>query len=124
MEFFENVPEKIFESYTLFLKSKADAEGNIKDENTLPTTTISERFEKNEYGNFENGVYRLYHDVKLVCIILIHFYPQGTRNYQMVDKFYKFATELLLRECYRIGITPVSYTHLDVYKRQPHYLCI
>lgn len=108
MEFFENVPEKIFESYTLFLKSKADAEGNIKDENTLPATTISERFEKNEYGNFENGVYRLYHDVKLVCIILIHFYPQGTRNYQMVDKFYKFATELLLRECYRIGITLID----------------
>lgn len=47
----------------------------------------------------------MYHDIKLVCTMLIHYYPQGTRNYQMVDKFNKFATELLLRECYRIGIS-------------------
>lgn len=37
--------------------------------------------------------------------MLIHYYSQGTRNYQMVDKFYKFATELILRECYKLGIS-------------------
>lgn len=86
------------------MKSRSDAEGNIKDEDEISLTTISTRFEQNEYSKREDGLYGLYHDLKLVCTLLVHFHPQGTRNYQMVDKFYKFATELLLRECYRLGI--------------------
>ncbi|SCU92568.1 LAFA_0F11452g1_1 [Lachancea sp. 'fantastica'] len=103
-KFYEKNPNKIFESYKKFLKSKINSEGAIKNEENFPVTTISERFEKNEYAKKQNAFYRLHHDVKLVCTLLIHFYPQGTRTYQMVDKFYKFATELLLRECYRLGI--------------------
>ncbi|QLL30522.1 hypothetical protein HG536_0A03400 [Torulaspora globosa] len=57
------------------------------------------------YAPEQGGFYRLYHDIKLVCTMLIHYYSQGTRNYQMVDKFYKFAIELILRECYKLGIS-------------------
>ncbi|SCU96916.1 LAME_0F17876g1_1 [Lachancea meyersii CBS 8951] len=104
-KFYEKDPNKIFDSYKKFLKSRVDSEGALKNEHNFPVTTIGERFEKKEYLKKQNSFYRLHHDVKLVCTLLIHFYPQGTRTYQMVDKFYKFATELLLRECYRLGIT-------------------
>lgn len=69
----------------------------------MALTTISARFESGDYSPDVGGLYKLYHDVKLVCTILIHYHPQGTRNYQMVDKFYKFGTELILRECYKLG---------------------
>lgn len=77
----------------------------IKSEDKLKLTTISQKFEDGMYAPEQNGFYRLYHDIKLVCTMLIHYYSQGTRNYQMVDKFYKFATELILRECYKVGIS-------------------
>ena len=104
-DFFEQSPAKIYSSYLKFI------EGNVNTDDTddkLALTTISQKFENNQYNSKKNGFYRLYHDINLVCTILIHYYPQGTRNYQMVDKFYKFATELLLRECYRIGITLID----------------
>lgn len=71
-------------------------------------TTISERFKTGEYASKKDYMYRIYHDIYLVSTILIHFYAPGTRSYQMVDKFYKFATELLLRECYRLGLNSVN----------------
>lgn len=107
-KFFEKDPARIFESYKKFLKPKLDGEGNVKNKDNLPVTTIAEKFSKNEYVKRPGAFYRLHHDIKLVCTLLIHFYPQGTRTYQMVDKFYKFATELLLRECYRYGISMVE----------------
>ncbi|CAI4034971.1 hypothetical protein SMKI_12G1080 [Saccharomyces mikatae IFO 1815] len=103
-KFFEKNPDKIYESYCKFIKNRSNAEGSIRNEDKLALTTINKRFENGEYEPVQGGFYKLYHDVKLVCTILIHFYPQGTRNYQLVDKFYKFSSELLLRECYRIGI--------------------
>lgn len=107
-KFFEKNPNKIFESYCKFIKNRSNAEGDLRNEDKLAFTTISERFANNEYSADQGGYYKLYHDIKLVCTMLVHFYPQGTRNYQMVDKFYKFATELLLRECYRIGVSFVE----------------
>ncbi|CCF58858.1 hypothetical protein KAFR_0F02610 [Kazachstania africana CBS 2517] len=102
--FFESDPEKIYDSYVKFIKKSIDSEGEIKNEDRLKLTTINDKFQNNEYRSEKNGFYRLFHDVKLVCTMLIHFYSPGTRNYQMVDKFYKFSTELILRECYRLGV--------------------
>lgn len=107
-KFFENNPEKIFESYFKFIKNRSNSEGVIRNEDKLALTSIAERFANGEYIAADNGFYKLYHDVKLVCTMLIHFNAQGTRMYQLVDKFYKFATELILRECYKIGITVVD----------------
>ncbi|GMC45786.1 unnamed protein product [Saccharomyces cerevisiae] len=103
-KFFEKNPDKIYESYCKFIKNRSNSEGLIRNEDKLVLTTINKRFENGEYEPIQGGFYKLYHDIKLVCTILIHFYPQGTRNYQLVDKFYKFSSELLLRECCRIGI--------------------
>ncbi|AMD21766.1 HFL090Cp [Eremothecium sinecaudum] len=104
-EFLEAKPTKIYESYVSFLKSRSDSDGQLENEESLSLTTIRGRFEDEEYSRHADGIYRLYHDIRLVSTILIQYYSPGTRSYQMVDKFYKFATELLLRECYKRGVT-------------------
>lgn len=104
-KFFENDPVKIYESYCKFIKNRSNSDGDIRNEDKLVLTSISERFENGEYMDVKkNSFYRLFHDIKLVCTILVHYYHQGTRNYLMVDKFYKFASELLMRESYRLGV--------------------
>ncbi|EDO18860.1 hypothetical protein Kpol_1023p29 [Vanderwaltozyma polyspora DSM 70294] len=102
-DFFEDDPAKIYESYLGFLQNNTVVDGNFISNNQLKLTTINAKYENKEY-NVDNGFYKLYHDIKLVCTMLVHYYPQGTRNYQIIDKFYKFATELLIRECYRLGV--------------------
>lgn len=117
-KFHESDPLKIYESYNRFLKSKTDHDGSIKNEDKLPLTTITERNDKKEYNVSHGGLYKLYHDIKLVCIMLINYFPQGSKKYQMVDKFYKFATELMLREAYKIGAQLVYETNLDDDERE------
>lgn len=102
-KFYESNPKKIYDSYYKFIEKKSNSEGEIEDEEVMELTTIAEKFERNEYILEKNGCYKLFHDINLVCTMLVHYYQPGTRNYLMVDKFYKFATELLLRECYALG---------------------
>lgn len=108
-KFFEADPSKIYTSYLKFVEKRLGEDGvTIKDEDQLEVVTVSQKFDSNAYKPEKNGFYKLYHDITLVCLILIHYYAPGTRSYQMVDKFYRFATELLLRECYRLGIQITS----------------
>lgn len=117
-KFFEPNPDRIFDSYYKFIKNRSNGEGVIRNEDKLAVTTISEQFDNGEYSAERGGFYRLYHDITLVCSMLIHYYPQGTRNYQMVDKFSKFATELLLRECYKMGVSLMQ-LNSDEYESKP-----
>ncbi|CCD24998.1 Rsc58p NDAI_0E01820 [Naumovozyma dairenensis CBS 421] len=103
-KFYEEIPAKIYESYFKFIKNRSNLEGVLRNEDKLALTTINEKFDNKEYIPEQHGIYKLYHDITLVCILLIHYYPQGTKNYYMVDKFYHFATELILRECYKLGM--------------------
>ena len=103
-EFYEPNPGEIYESYFQFMKERTEENGDLKgDSGEIKLTTISQRMDDGYYSVNHNGFYKLYHDVKLVCTLLIHYYQPGTRNYQLVDKFYRFATELIIRECYNIG---------------------
>lgn len=86
------------------MEKKSNSSGEIKNEDKLPLTTIKERFENGYYNVEKNGFYKLFHDIKLVCTILINFYSPGSANYKTVSKFYSFASELILRECYQLGI--------------------
>lgn len=91
-----------------FLKSKVNEKDELVNTDEIPLTTITEKFNNGEYQKSKDPIYRIYHDIKLVCTMLIHYYSQGTRSYQMVDKFYKFASEVILRECYRVGASFVD----------------
>lgn len=63
------------------------------------TTTITARFEKKKY---RNDAYALYHDLTVACATLIVQSPVGSDVYFDVDFFYRFCTELLLRELHRL----------------------
>ncbi|CCE64107.1 hypothetical protein TPHA_0G02700 [Tetrapisispora phaffii CBS 4417] len=117
VKFYEKNPDKVYESYCHFIESKVGGKDDSEESNELELTTIAKKIDNNEYTNAKNGFYRLFHDIKLVCTLLIHFYPQGCRQYQIVDKFYKFSSELLLRECYKLGITLGS----DAKKKELNY---
>lgn len=112
-EFFESNPKNIYESYVSFLRAKFDENPDIKIADDIESISISEKFANGDYQKHSDAVYRIYHDIKLVCSILIHYYSQGTRSYQMVDKFYKFASELILRECYRVGVQLINGSDAD-----------
>ncbi|CCH62322.1 hypothetical protein TBLA_0H00290 [Henningerozyma blattae CBS 6284] len=108
--FFENDVNKIYDSYYKYIKNKCNSQGHIKNEEKLKNqlTSIEEKFENKEYSIESNGFYKLYHDIKLICMILINYYKQGSRQYLMVDKFYKFSSELIIRECYRFNTNFLS----------------
>lgn len=97
-----------------FLRAKFDENPDIKIAEDIDSISISDKFASGDYQKHEDSVYRIYHDIKLVCSILIHYYSQGTRSYQMIDKFYKFAAELILRECYRVGAKLVGDFAADI----------
>ncbi|CCK68263.1 Rsc58p KNAG_0A06010 [Huiozyma naganishii CBS 8797] len=106
--FFEAKPEKIYASYVRYMERRTTNDGEVKNGSRIHFVTINGRFESGEYLPEQGGFYKLYHDIKLVCTNMIHFYPTDSKKYQLVDQFYKFATELLLRECYKIGILLTS----------------
>ncbi|KAI5953880.1 hypothetical protein CANMA_004719 [Candida margitis] len=49
-------------------------------------------------GTYNSSPYRLYHDIKAVASALLEKEDYGSEYYKEVDFFYKFSTELLLRE--------------------------
>lgn len=80
VDFFEENPMKIVESLQLH---KVDQ-----------VTSLEKKFKENQYSK----PYQLYHDIKAVSSILLNKHTNGTQEYKAYDFFYKFSTELLLRE--------------------------
>lgn len=89
-ELHEAQPDKIVSAYLNY----------IKDHDKFDTVSIEERFGANEYDAF----YQVFHDIKVACASIIQKYRVGTPQYKDVDFFYKFTTELILREASRLGI--------------------
>ncbi|KAG2736367.1 hypothetical protein G9P44_000457 [Scheffersomyces stipitis] len=90
-DFFEADANQILSSYESFIKN-----------NKSSTTSISSKYANGEYAN---SPFKLYHDVKIVSSIQISKYKVGSKKYSDIDFFYKFATELLLRELHRLHIS-------------------
>lgn len=63
-------------------------------------TTFHDKFAANKYSS----LYEIFHDLKVSCIIRLLQVEDDPVAYKNVDKFFKIATELLLRECLRIGM--------------------
>ncbi|KAK6454705.1 uncharacterized protein RJT20DRAFT_130906 [Scheffersomyces xylosifermentans] len=90
-KFHEPNGDEILSSYRDFVKSQRRVEN----------TDITTKFNNNEYTQ---SPYKLYHDIKVAASKLIQDHEIGTKAYQDIDFFYKFSTELLLRELGRIHI--------------------
>lgn len=88
--FHENNPNQIVVAYNEFMES-----------NAKPTLmSVADKAKKNKYTT----PYELYHDIKLVAAHEIVQYDVGTDKYIDVDFFYKFSTEILLREVGSLGL--------------------
>lgn len=76
--------------------------GKYLEENTsFKTTTITKKHKSHSYKN----IYDLYHDITVACSSKIVKFKMGSSDYNNVDFFYKFATEILLREAGLYGMT-------------------
>lgn len=64
-------------------------------------TTITEKYKKKKYAKPTS----VYHDLKVAAAAKISAYKVGTDDYKNVDFFFKFATELLLRELSKLGLS-------------------
>ncbi|OEJ80485.1 Chromatin structure-remodeling complex protein RSC58 [Hanseniaspora osmophila] len=105
--FYEPESAKITSSYINFLNTTTEGIDNEEQvEKTLaehPKTTLSKRFAEGYYFKQEHSYYALYHDITISCFLGVNSYTRGSKVYCLVDKFYKFASELILRSCYKIG---------------------
>ncbi|CAH6718672.1 chromatin structure-remodeling complex protein Rsc58p [[Candida] jaroonii] len=81
-KFKETDPLRILESF------------NQKFPGPYDGTTINDNFQGGKYKEF----YQLYHDIKIASSIKIKDLKMGSDEYNNVDFFYKFASELILRE--------------------------
>ncbi|KAH3688516.1 hypothetical protein WICPIJ_000506 [Wickerhamomyces pijperi] len=88
-EFLESQPLLIAQSFIQYL--------NENEEFSL--TSVNERLDQ----AFYTSVYQLYHDIRLSAFIQLNQLPIGSEKYVLVDKFYKFATEFILRESFRLA---------------------
>ena len=90
IDFYELDANRILESYEEYTKSKK----------TFRRISIKEKKERKHYGTF----YQLYHDIKIAAASKIRDFDIGSKEYNDIDFFYKFATELILRESSRLKV--------------------
>lgn len=86
--FFEEDASRVVQAYVA-LKEDADEH-----------TTVTDKFNANEYTTF----YQLFHDIKVAGASMIGSHRVGSSAYANIDFFYKFATELILREAARAKV--------------------
>lgn len=89
-DFFEANASEILVSYSRYLKENESAS----------KTDISSKFNNSEYS----APYQLFHDIKIACSDAIQNHKVGSKAYKEIDFFYKFTTELLLRETGRMHL--------------------
>ncbi|KAF3991731.1 hypothetical protein FT663_02604 [Candidozyma haemuli var. vulneris] len=88
--FYEATPEFILESFQRHTEENPDGK----------KVTIQQKLGSNKY----TSPYQIYHDIKIASSEEIVKYDVGSGNYKIVDYFFKFTTELLIRETGRLGL--------------------
>ena len=58
-------------------------------------TSLSQQYQD---GKYNTSPYKLFHDIKAISSILLNKESEKSEKYKEIDFFYKFSTELLLRE--------------------------
>ncbi|KGK34695.1 hypothetical protein JL09_g6156, partial [Pichia kudriavzevii] len=92
--FFENDIQKLNYAFLRFLDSNPELDGSSK-------TTVQSKLDSGVY----TSIYELFHDLKIASIVKILEHENNPSLYAKVDKFYRIATETLLREAIRLGVS-------------------
>lgn len=82
LDFYEPQPSEILQSLR-------------KHDSKEHSTSIQQKYQD---GKYDSNPYALFHDIKVACSVLISKESPQSYRYKEVDFFYKFSTELLLRE--------------------------
>lgn len=85
-------PAKISESLFTFLASS----GSVKVE----TESVLGRYDAGYY----DSVYKIYHDLTVISIVLISKFKPGDKSYIKIDSFYRFCIQLLINESGRLKL--------------------
>lgn len=80
-----------------------------------PQTTIDARFKSNHYSSF----YDIYQDIKIASSLKIKHLKIGSQEYNDIDFFYKFCSELLIRES---GLAKMAFSNVHKSSSQPSEL--
>jgi chromatin structure-remodeling complex subunit RSC58 len=88
--FYEAQPTLIGKSFLEYIANKDD----------FPFTSVYERLNAKYY----KSVYQLYHDIRLSAFILLHQLDIGSDVYVDIDRYYKFSTEFIMRESFRLNL--------------------
>lgn len=89
-KFHESNPALIAQSYESYIQETPKA----------TKVSVQEKLKKHDYSK----PYDLYHDITLVSAHSISQLPVGSTEYNEIDFFYKFTTELTLREVGTLGV--------------------
>lgn len=98
--FHESNPLNIIDSLRVFLE---------KNPESFSTQTITEKYESGNYTQF----YDIYHDIKVASAIKIKSLKIGSKDYQNIDFFYKFSSEILLRESSLFKVALLNFSELS-----------
>ncbi|QPG74799.1 hypothetical protein FOA43_002135 [Brettanomyces nanus] len=104
-DFFEDNVRKINYSILRYMDSLKDEVSDDSEPSGQPklenSTSIEEKFESKEYKT----VYEMFHDLKIASVIKMVQVEDDLDLYGKVDTFFRVGSELLLRECLRLGLT-------------------
>lgn len=89
-KFHESNPDLIVQNYETYIQETPKA----------TKVSIQDKLRKHEYSS----PYQLYHDIKLVAGHEISQLAVGSEKYNDIDFFFKFSTELLLKEVGTLGL--------------------
>ncbi|KAF8001221.1 hypothetical protein HF325_003722 [Metschnikowia pulcherrima] len=87
--FHEANPEAIVRAYEKYMVANSEPK----------TVSVASRIEANSY----HKPYALYHDLKVACGAEIVKHEVGSNAYREIDEFFRFCTDLLLREVAALG---------------------
>lgn len=95
----ESVPKGFHESNPS--KILSSLENFTKQHSSINYTDVTSKYKQGEYSA---SPYKLYHDIKVAASSAIATHKLGSKAYNDIDFFYKFTTELLMREVSRLGV--------------------
>lgn len=91
VDFYEHESTQILPSLLTYVEQKPEHQ----------CTTIFDKYNSKKYDT----PYTLYHDIKVVAARAIQDQKIGSKPYKDIDFFYKFATELLLRDLIKLNVS-------------------
>lgn len=98
----ESIPEKFFQKEPEFVLESL--QNHLKENPEEKKVSIKHKIDLNQY----TSPYQIYHDIIIAASQEITKHEIGSGEYKSIDYFFKFISELLIRETGRLGLRLVD----------------